>query len=214
MRIKWHGHSCFELSDGNTTLIIDPHDGKSIGIKPPRATADIVLMTHSHYDHNAARVINGDHRDHLAHNGKFECRCITFNGYPTFHDDKNGTLRGLNTMYMFQLDGLSICHCGDLGDIPSAKIIKAVEGVDIMFIPVGGVYTMEKEVLKEFIDLVRPGIIIPMHYRIGGLTLPIASVDDFLEMIPDEFVRYVGNSIEISKDERPDQKECWVFDRQ
>lgn len=78
---------------------------------------------------------------------------------------------------------------------------------------VGGVYTMEKDVLRKFIELVNPRVIIPMHYRIGGLTVPVADVDQFLEMIPEDFIEYVGNEIDITKDELPDNKECWVFDR-
>jgi L-ascorbate metabolism protein UlaG (beta-lactamase superfamily) len=72
---------------------------------------------------------------------------------------------------------------------------------------------MEKDVLRKFIELVNPRIIIPMHYRIGGLTIPVADVDQFLEMIPEEFIDYVGNSIDITKEELPENKECWVFDR-
>ena len=79
--------------------------------------------------------------------------------------------------------------------------------------PVGGTYTIEKEVQKKFIEMVAPRIVVPMHYRIGGLTIPIDSVDEFLEMIPEENVVYVGNSIDISAEELPETKECWVFDR-
>ena len=72
---------------------------------------------------------------------------------------------------------------------------------------------MENDKLKEFIQLVNPHIVVPMHYRIGGLTIPIKNVDDFLEMIPEDYIVYVGNSLDISKDELPEAKECWVFDR-
>lgn len=214
MHVKWHGHSCFEFFNDNLDVVIDPHDGKSIGIRPPNATADIVLITHKHYDHNAVRVINGDHKDHIAHNGKFECKGMNFHGFPTYHDNENGTVRGLNTMYMFQMDGISICHCGDLGQMPCQKTLKAIQGVDLLFLPVGGIYTMENDSLKDFINEVKPKIIIPMHYRTGGLTIPIASVDGFLEMIPKDFIVYIGNSIEIATEELPDLKECWVFERQ
>ena len=127
MQIRWHGHSCFEFSNGETTVVIDPHDGKSIGIRPPIATADIVLMTHDHYDHNASRVISGDHKDHKFHNGRFDCKGITFHGYSTFHDREGGAQRGLNTIYKFAMDGISVCHCGDLGDIPNDQVIKQIQ---------------------------------------------------------------------------------------
>lgn len=214
MQVKWHGHSCFEYSDGNLTVVIDPHDGKSIGIRAPHTSADIVLMSHDHYDHNASRMIGGDHKDHIFHVGKFESRGMTFHGLPTFHDGEGGKLRGLNTMYVFQMDGISVCHCGDLGDIPSENVLKSIHNIDLLFLPVGGVYTMEKDVVKKFIELVEPKVVVPMHYRVGGLTVPVASIDDFLSMIPEDNVVYVGNSIDVMKDELPDSKECWVFDRQ
>ena len=94
MQVRWHGHSCFEFSDGNVTVVTDPHDGKSIGIKPPRVSADVVLMSHDHYDHNAARVVGGNHKDHMFHNGRFESKGMVFHGYPSFHDEEAGKLRG------------------------------------------------------------------------------------------------------------------------
>lgn len=213
MQVRWHGHSCFEISDGNTTIVTDPHDGKSIGISPPHVTADIVLMSHDHYDHNAAWVIQGNHKDHLAHNGKFECKGISFRGYQTYHDDAQGTKRGMNTIYFFEMEGITMCHCGDLGAIPRDCIINRIKNVDLLFLPVGGVYTMENPELKRFIELVSPRIVVPMHFRIGGLSIPVADIDQFLSMVPDENVAYIGNSVEIFKDDLPETKECWVFDR-
>ena len=213
MQITWHGHSCFEFSDGETTVVTDPHDGRSIGIRPPSVTADIVLMSHDHYDHNASRAISGDHKDHKFHNGRFEYRGIQFYGYSTFHDTEKGTKRGLNTMYKFTMDGISVCHCGDLGDIPNDQVIKQIRDIDILLIPVGGYYTMELDVIKRFIEMVNPTIVIPMHYRTGGLTIDIASIDGFLRMILEDNIVYVGNSIDVLKEDIVDTKECWVFDR-
>lgn len=213
MQIRWHGHSCFEFSDGETTVVIDPHDGKSIGIRPPIASADIVLMTHDHYDHNASRAISGDHKDHKFHNGRFECKGITFHGYSTFHDREGGAQRGLNTIYKFVMDGISVCHCGDLGDIPNDQVIKQIQHVDMLFLPVGGYYTMELDQLKEFIQLVNPTVLVPMHYRVGGLTINISDLDNFLTIIPEESIVYVGNCLDVVKEDLPVSKECWVFDR-
>lgn len=213
MRIKWHGHACFEVVTGDTTIVFDPHDGKSIGIRPPSVSADLVLMSHDHYDHNAVRSVDGNFKSYMMKNGRFEFRNIPFYGFATFHDDANGRKRGNNTMYRLTSEGITLCHCGDLGAIPDNKIINAIKEVDFLMVPVGGVYTMEKDVLRKFIELVNPRVIIPMHYRFGGLTIPVADVDQFLEMIPPEYIDYVGNSIDITKDELPDRKECWVFDR-
>ncbi len=213
MRVRWHGHACFEFGNSEHTVVIDPHDGKSLGIKPPAATADVVLMTHSHYDHKAAWVIGGNHKDFLSVNGPFEFGNLSFRGFSTFHDEKSGRERGLNTMYSFVMDNISVCHCGDLGCIPEPEIISQIKGTDILFIPVGEVYTMSMQNVRRFIELINPNIIVPMHYRVGGLTLPIGTIDAFLEMIPEKYVDYVGNEIDITREDLTEMKECWIFER-
>lgn len=213
MRIVMHGHSCFEFSASGTIIVIDPHDGKSIGIKPPSVYANYVLMTHSHYDHSAARVVQGKHKDYMAVNGEFELGDVRVEGIPTYHDHNKGEDRGPNTMYTFTMDGISICHCGDLGCMPPDDVIERLHGVDLMFVPVGEVFTMPLDEVKQLIMRVNPNIVVPMHYRIGGLSLPLSPLDEFLDMIPDEAVVYMGSEIELTRDDLPDVKECWVFQR-
>lgn len=213
MRIRWHGHSCFEFADQNHTVVLDPHDGKSIGIKPPVVTADIVLMTHNHYDHNAVRAVKGQHTDVMARNGIFDVKGFTVEGLPTFHDYSSGAELGPNTMYLFEMEGMRICHCGDLGCIPDQDVIDRIKGVDFLFIPTGEVCTLRLQDVRHFIEMVNPTIIVPMSYRVGGLTLPFSSIDDFLEMIPEEAVDYIGNEIDVYKEDLTEIKECWVFDR-
>lgn len=213
MRVRWHGHSCFEFEDSDVKVVIDPHDGKSIGIRPPSVSADIVLMSHDHYDHNVFRVVQGAHKNFLSENGTFTEKGLRIEGLPTFHDEENGACRGLNTMYLFEMDGISVCHCGDLGCVPSQEIIDRIKGVDFLFVPVGEVFTMELPRVREFIELVNPNIIVPMHYRVGGLTIPISTIDGFLDMIPPEAVDYIGNEIDVSREDIGEMKECWVFER-
>ena len=213
MRVRWHGHSCFEFDDGNITVVVDPHDGRSIGIKPPTVSADVVLMTHDHYDHNASRVVSGNHKDFMLQNGVFEVNGMRFEGLPTFHDTSNGSERGPNTMYFFEMDGISVCHCGDLGCIPSEKILDRIRNVDIIFVPTGEVFTMVLPEVKRFLELVNPNVIVPMHYRVGGLSIPITGIDEFLDMIPDEAVDSVGNEIDVCKEDFEGMKQCWVFER-
>ena len=213
MDIKWLGHSCFVLtSNSGVRLLMDPCDPQ-VGYSLEPVEVDGVTCSHDHYDHNASRTINGNFKSALARNGRFEFRGIPFYGLSTYHDDVNGAKRGMNTMYRFTAEGITLCHCGDLGAIPNHKVLNAIREVDFLFLPIGGVYTMELPEVRRFIEEVNPRIIVPMHYRVGGLTLPVADIDGFLDMIPPEFVEYVGNSVDITKDELPDRKECWVFDR-
>lgn len=213
MRIRWHGHACFEFQDSKLTVVTDPHDGRSIGIKAPNATADIVLMSHGHYDHNAVRVVKGKHVDVMSRNEKFEVKGLQVEGFRTFHDASHGAERGENTVYLFEMEGITFCHCGDLGCIPEQEVIDRIHGVDFMFVPTGEVYTMPLPEVKRFIELVNPRIVVPMHYRVGGLSIPITPLDPFLDMIPEEAIDYIGNEIEVSAEDLPDHKECWVFDR-
>ncbi|MCL2296000.1 MAG: MBL fold metallo-hydrolase [Methanomassiliicoccaceae archaeon] len=213
MRIRWHGHSCFEFFGFENSVLVDPHDGKSIGIKPPISNAGIVLVSHDHFDHNALRIIKNEHTVLFVSRGVHNIKGIEFEGFPSFHDDKGGSIRGMNTIYKFTMDGISICHCGDLGDIPSEDTIKALKNVDILFVPVGEVYTFPIQVAKEFLDIINPKIIVPMHYRVGGLTVPLKTLDEFLNGIPSENILYVGNEVELTAEDICEFSGIWVFDR-
>jgi len=213
MRVRWHGHACFEFSNGETTIVIDPHDGRSIGIRPPVTKANTVLMTHDHYDHNACRVIKGEHQDYMYAYGEAEVHGgIIVKGYKCWHDTSEGSERGPNTIYKFTMENMTFCHCGDLGCIPSDDVVSEIKGVDFLFIPVGEVYTMEIPEVRRFIEMVNPRIVVPMHYMIGGLSFRLSPLEKFLDIIPNEFVDFIGNEIDITDSDLPDNKECWVFD--
>lgn len=211
MRVAYHGHSCFEFADSRLTVVVDPHDGKSIGIRPPSVSADVVLMTHDHYDHSAARVVRGMHEDVMARTGEFEVGGLRVRGFPSFHDHSSGEDRGPNTIYQFEMDGLRVCHCGDLGCMPGDDVIDAIRGADMMFVPVGEVFTMTLPEVREFLDRAAPEIVVPMHYRVGGLSLPLTPLDGFLSTVPGESVEYVGGEVDILPDDMSGCRECWVF---
>lgn len=213
MDVIWHGHSCFELQGNEITVVLDPHDGKSIGIKPPVCSADVVLMSHAHSDHSAFKIVKGSHTDILGQVGEFEVKGIKIKGYPSFHDEESGAKRGLNTIYKFRMDHMTFCHCGDIGDIPSQNVIDDLQDVDILFVPVGEVFTISLGKLDKFIKMINPKIIVPMHYRVGGLTQPIDTIDDFLEYIDKDSIIFVGNEVDLTSDDVSEFMGCWVFDR-
>ncbi len=213
MRITWYGHSCFSVKNDNVSVVMDPHDGKTMGLKKPEVSADIVLMSHDHYDHNASDVISGKHEDCKFRNGDFVSHNIRFKGLPTYHDEVKGAKRGKNTMYLFSLDGVSVCHCGDLGCMPSDDVMSAVKNADILMVPVGGFYTMGLDETVKFVSKVNPSIVIPMHYHADGLTIDeISGIEPFLSRIGGRKIVKVGKSTEITKDKIPQNGECWVFD--
>ena len=207
--IRWHGHSCFEITD-EVTVVTDPHDGKSIGIPTPKVSADIVLVSHDHYDHNSVKTVEKEGTKIITDSRKRTIGDITIKGFQSFHDESHGEKRGENIIYTFVIDNIAFAHLGDLGHILDDKTTEALKQSDILFIPVGGTYTIDAVHAWEIIKKLKPKIVIPMHYKIEGLSLPIAPVDEFIEESPFPVLR-VGNEIDIEKDELPDEPEIWIF---
>jgi len=179
MDITWYGHACFRLRDKGATVVTDPYD-QSIGYTLPKVRADIVTVSHDHADHNyvsgiksVPKVVDGP--------GEYEIKGVFITGIATFHDRKKGTQRGRNTVFLFEFDGLTICHLGDLGHVPTQAQVEALSDVDILLVPVGGVSTLGAPQAAEVISLLEPKIVIPMHYKTKALTLKLASVNRFLQ---------------------------------
>ena len=212
MRVVWHGHSCFEIDDGSVTVVVDPHDGKSIGIKPPSVSADYVLVTHEHYDHSAVNAVRGNHKDFVGTTGKCPCGSIEAEGLPSFHDGEDGRRRGRNVIYRIVAEDIVICHCGDLGAAPPQDIIDRMRGCDMLMVPAGEVYTMDIPEIAALIEAVDPKVIIPMHYHASGLSIPLRTLERFTETVR-ERTTYIGQEMDISKDELPSSRECWIFSR-
>jgi len=211
MQIRWHGHSCFEIT-GGITIVTDPHDGKSLGIRPPSASADIVLISHDHSDHNSFKTIRGTHKDVFSFVGDFNFKGMRFEGLQTDHDDCGGTKRGRNVMYLMNVDGISVCHCGDVGKMPDDSVIERIRGVDVLMVPAGEIYTMSVRDLLRFIEIIGPRVVIPMHYRVGGLSMHVNPVENFVNAV-DVGVEHIGNEIDLSADELPTETTVWIFSR-
>ncbi|MCQ2070648.1 MAG: MBL fold metallo-hydrolase [archaeon] len=213
MYIRWHGYSCFEFADDRNRVVFDPHDGKSIGVFAPTASARIVLCTHNSFDRNAFRVIKGNHKDVVCEFGVNVVNGFEFEGLPTFGDEKGGTLRGPNAIYTFRMDGISFAFCGCLGAMPADWVIDRLKGVDVIFVPVGERYTLCMEKVNEFLRRVGAKVVVPTDFRIGGITLPLSSIDDFMEgKDPADFI-HVGNEIDLIADDITDFTGYWIFDR-
>lgn len=179
MKIRWIGHAAFyfETSSG-LRVRTDPYDD-SIGLPRSSLPADIVTVSHAHFDHNAVETVPGSPRV-LDTEVETTISGLTLRGIPSFHDDVGGAKRGPNIIYVIHADGLAIAHLGDLGHIPSPSILAQMGQIDILCIPVGGVYTLDAAGATETMTLIEPKITIPMHYRIRNLTVGVGPLDDFL----------------------------------
>jgi L-ascorbate metabolism protein UlaG (beta-lactamase superfamily) len=209
LQIRWHGHSCFEITN-DVTLVTDPHDGKSIGIHAPTVSGDIILISHDHYDHNSIKTVEKDDSKVITDERKRTVANIDIKGIESFHDECHGEKRGKNIIYKFTMNGITFCHLGDIGHEIDEEIAQKIGDVDILFIPIGGTFTVDANQAWNIIDKIKPKIAVPMHYKIGGLSLPITGIDPFLERNKYKILK-VGNEIDIEKEDLPEEPEIWTF---
>ena len=209
LQIRWHGHACFEITN-DITLVTDPHDGKSIGIPAPNVFGDIILVSHDHYDHNSVKSVEKENSKVVMDERKRTISDIEIRGIESFHDESQGAKRGNNIIYKFTMNGITFCHLGDIGHDLNDEDIEKIGDVDILFVPVGGTFTVDAEGAWKLVNKIKPKITIPMHYKIGGLSLAIMGLDPFLEKNTYKVLK-VGNEIDIEKEDIPQEPEIWTF---
>lgn len=181
MTISWFGHSCFRIETKEGSILIDPFS-KDIGLKPPRIKDDLVLVTHSHYDHNNIEGVDPQTTMVIDGPGEYEKQSIYVRGILSYHDKEQGKERGLNTIYVIKAEDIIVCHMGDFGQASFEKNqIDDIGDVDILMIPVGGIYTVNFKEAVEIIGQIEPKVIIPMHYKVKDLKIDIDSPDKFIK---------------------------------
>lgn len=171
MIINWFGQACFKIQGNKSTIITDPFNN-SYGLRLPRLAGDIVTSSHDHGDHNNVKIVKevGEDKPFVINSpGEYEVKNTFIYGIPSWHDDKQGELRGPNIIYRFEIDGISLAHLGDLGHLLENGQIQKLEGIDILMIPVGGNFTINGKQATQIISQLEPRIVIPMHYQIPGL---------------------------------------------
>lgn len=185
----------------------DPFD-KEIGLRPPKIKDDIVLVTHQHHDHNNIGDANPE-AFIIQNPGEYEKQGIAIRGIQSYHDDKEGAERGLNTIYVLKAEEMTIAHLGDLGHKLTDSQVEEIGDVDVLMIPVGGNYTIDGKMAVEVISQIEPKIIIPMHYKIDGLTVDIDGPEKFIKelgLTPEKVDKY-----KISKKLLPTEEEKLVM---
>lgn len=191
MTITWLGHACFMLESGGYRVVLDPCKGVP-GVKDTACEAEAVYCSHGHFDHCYTEEIR------LAEGKKSP---FTVKEVAAFHDDKGGTLRGTNTIRVLSVDGVTVAHMGDLGHQLSAKQLAEIGKVDVLLVPVGGTYTVDCEGAKQVVDAVKPRVVIPMHYRKGGVGFDVLqTVEEFTDLFPAESVHKGRNSVAVTEE--------------
>ena len=194
MQIVWKGQSCFQIitnreknnhgdvSRGNNQVIIviDPY-GETTGLRIPRLEADILLVTHDHPDHNNIKAVSGNYFL-ISSAGEYEIKDVFIQGIPAFHDPACGTGKGEVIIYTLESEGIRICHLGDLGQKELTEDqVEKIGQIDILMIPVGGVFTISSKEATKIIAQIEPKIVIPMHYHIPKLKIKLEGLEKFLK---------------------------------
>ncbi len=178
MEITWLGHACFRIKGSQAIIITDPFqpDLGSLG----NQTADAVTISHWHPSHSYYQGIKGEPRL-VRGPGEYEIAGVLMLGLNTFHDSVKGQTRGKNTVYLMEVDGVDICHLGDIGHILGDEAIEQMGNIDILMVPVGGVSTIGPPMAAEIIRKVEPKIVIPMHYRTPASKKDLEPIENFLK---------------------------------
>lgn len=178
MEFTWYGQSCFRIKSKGQVVITDPYN-PDIGLRVPRQQASIITISHDHADHNNASALRSGAYI-ISGPGEYEVQGIFVLGVASFHDASNGREQGRNTAYRFEFENLSVCHLGDLGHIPNQEQIEQLTGADVLLIPVGGRTTLSAARAAEVVNLLEPRIVIPMHFKVPGLSIPLDTPKRFL----------------------------------
>ena len=217
MQITYHGHSCFKIKGKQGTVVCDPFDEKLVGIPLARLSADLVTVSHDHDDHNAVSKVNGtSRRDNpfiVDFPGEYEVGGISVFGFKTYHDQAEGKEHGQNIIFKILMDGISVCHLGDLAHQLDEKQLKAIGSVDILLLPVGGPVSLMNGDAVKVAQAINPSIMIPMHYKGPGYP------NDSKYQDLDQFIQSYGTSVEpedkltIEKDRLPEEMQLVVLNR-
>lgn len=187
MKIEYLGHSCFKLTESaGLSVVCDPYPDE-VGYKMPLVKADAVTVSHHHFDHDCTdKVLNNPVVIDRA--GSCNFHGVQIDAINSFHDDVHGKKRGENLIVKFVMDGITVCHLGDLGEPCSEELTDKISPVNVLLIPVGGNYTIDAKTAKEYVEKIKPQIVIPMHYRAEGCKIDIAKIDEFLKLFDDDCI--------------------------
>ena len=214
MQIKWYGHASFLITSASGTKIVtDPYepggyDG-ALSYGSPPDIIDIAVVSHDHPDHNYVQGLKGNPQV-VKGPGSHTVSGIVFKGISTFHDTSEGKDRGESTIFCFKVDGITLCHLGDLGHPLSTKDSAEIGDVDVLMLPVGGFFTIDAGTATEVVSRLKPHLVIPMHFKTEKCDFPISTIDDFIRG-KDNVTRLTTSEIDITKDTLPVSTEIQVL---
>ncbi len=175
--ISWLGHSCFRVRAREATLVTDPYNRK-LGFDFGNPRADIVTVSRPGEKYSFLEAVKGEPKV-LSGPGEYEVNGVFITGIGTYADDKQGKVRGKNTVYIFEVEGMVICHLGAIGHVPTAEQREQMSNIDVLLIPVGSNPTINASQASDVISTIEPHIVIPMHYRTDILDPDLDGLEKF-----------------------------------
>jgi L-ascorbate metabolism protein UlaG (beta-lactamase superfamily) len=211
MDITYLGHSAFKLRGREAAVVTDPFDKKMVGFAMPQVSADVITISHNHADHNAVTQVSGTARRKepyiISAPGEYEASGIGVFGWGSFHDAAAGAERGKNTIYSIIVDEVRVVHLGDLGDVVGDDQVDGLGEVDVLLLPVGGIYTIDAKQAVTVIERLSPSIVIPMHYKTdehGPEFAQLSGVETFLQLMGANGIEAV-DKLKVTADSLPEQ---------
>jgi L-ascorbate metabolism protein UlaG (beta-lactamase superfamily) len=209
MEIVWYGLNCFRLAErGMASVVTDPYD-PSVGLNLSRPRADIVTVSRDAPECNYTRGVRGPFRK-LDTPGEYEIGGVFITALATYADKQKGAARGLNTVFHFDYDGLTICHLGHLGHVPTQAQIEALGTVGVLLIPVGGDGGLTPAKASELVSMLEPSVVIPMRYKMPGVSLSLGTLGRFLKQMGIEKAEPV-ESVKVTRGSLPSETEIVVL---
>lgn len=209
MKIKWLGHSCFLITNQRgINILTDPFDG-TLGYQMTKEKINIITISHEHYDHNNTMGIKGKP---VVLKGAVnrDTHKIIFKGIPSYHDSAFGKYRGNNTIFVIRTDEMALCHLGDLGHLLEDTQLTELGKIDILFIPIGGYYTLNHIQANQVIEQVKPRIVLPMHYKTDAIKWSLDPLAVFLDK--KQNIKIIGsNTLEVGNQSLPEKTAIYVL---
>lgn len=206
MKISWFGQACFQISfnkhrQETVNLVLDPFS-KEVGLREPTLEADLLLVSHDHSDHNNTKAVKGE-PFLIREAGEYEVKDIFIQAIPAFHDDVQGRERGETLIFTIEAEEVKLCHLGDLGQKRLLdEQLERIGEVDILMIPVGGVYTIDGKEAHDLVSQIEPRLVIPMHYALPNLKVRLEKRDKFLKAMGQKEVE-VQKKLKLQKKDLP-----------
>ncbi len=189
MKLTWLGHSSFKLEESTgTTIVTDPYHSY-VGYQMPTVEADVVTVSHAHNDHSCISNVQGNPTV-LNRAGAYEIGGVHIMANRAYHDNQKGTERGQNIIFKFRMDGVDLCHMGDIGEDCNSMLVESMMPVNVLMIPIGGTFTIDAKEAKEYVDRIMPDIVIPMHFKTKDCDFDIDKINQFLDLFDDENIIY------------------------